>query len=932
MSTTSWNWPGARWWRCDLHVHTPESFDYTKRDEVGFADWAAGVVASGVQVVAVTDHNSGRGIADARTSLAGQLHLFPGVELTVSPGVHLLVLFDPSQSADDISALLAKVDIPVAEWGKREAVSPRSVIEAMAEAQKLGGLCILAHVDDRKGVIKEAVSSGSSTALGEATRRVLQSELVAALEVKREDPALLQYIDGTIPDYLPPTGPHTLVRSSDSHTPGDIGSRSTWIKMTTPNLEGLRLALQDGPLSVRDPAATPDPNQHANAVIESITIAGTRYIGRAQPFTLALNPWLNAIIGGRGTGKSSVLELTRAALRREGELPTALREDWDKLVRVYEARSAQGILTQDAKVTVIYRKDGARFRLQWDTAGALPAIEEEQADGSWVESPGVVTSRFPVRIYSQKQVYELTREPEALLRIVDEAAEVGFAQWKERHSNEEARFLSLRAQAREVEASLADEPRVQGELDDVKRKLAVFEGAGHAELLKRWQRRRRQGRALDEWSETLDGIASRLENAADSVAIGSLDATLFDASDTPDADLVARTEAVEAEVGALQAEVRDLATRAVALRDRWVADRAAAPWTESVRQVDEAYAQLIEDLRVAGAGDPSEYGRLVQQRQALERRLQGFVGIRENLATIGQQAGESLDRLRAIREEITSKRATFLERVLADNPFVRIEVLPFGSLAGASAELRGLLGRDDGAFAKDIGDEGEAGTLIGDLVGTYASDYDSADAAARPGVVADIAARLDTLKERIKAIGRGEQDANHRAFANFIQGRPPEQMDRLDAWFPGDSLRVSFQPSGGRRGFQPITQGSPGQRSAALLAFLLSHGDEPILLDQPEDDLDNQLVYDLIVQQLRQIKTRRQVVVVTHNANIVVNGDAEQVAALDVRNGQVAAVSSGGLQEEGVRATICQVMEGGAEAFRERYRRIAHGGRDVRLS
>ena len=82
---------------------------------------------------------------------------------------------------------------------------------------------------------------------------------------------------------------------------------------------------------------------------------------------------------------------------------------------------------------------------------------------------------------------------------------------------------------------------------------------------------------------------------------------------------------------------------------------------------------------------------------------------------------------------------------------------------------------------------------------------------------------------------------------------------------------------------QRIEQGSPGQKTAALLAFILSYGDEPLLLDQPEDDLDNELIYDLIVQQLRKTKGKRQVIVVTHNANIVVNGDAEMVFPLEVR-------------------------------------------------
>ena len=122
----------------------------------------------------------------------------------------------------------------------------------------------------------------------------------------------------------------------------------------------------------------------------------------------------------------------------------------------------------------------------------------------------------------------------------------------------------------------------------------------------------------------------------------------------------------------------------------------------------------------------------------------------------------------------------------------------------------------------------------------------------------------------------------------------------------------------------PITQGSPGQKTAAILSFILSYGDGPLILDQPEDDLDNHLIYDLIVQQIRTGKRRRQVIVATHNPNIVVNGDAEMVIAMDHREGQCRLIEQGTgcLQERGVRDEICRVMEGGRHAFETRYKRI----------
>ena len=106
------------------------------------------------------------------------------------------------------------------------------------------------------------------------------------------------------------------------------------------------------------------------------------------------------------------------------------------------------------------------------------------------------------------------------------------------------------------------------------------------------------------------------------------------------------------------------------------------------------------------------------------------------------------------------------------------------------------------------------------------------------------------------------------------------------------------------------------------MAFVLGYGVEPIVLDQPEDDLDNALIYELLVRRLREQKAQRQIIVVTHNPNIVVHGDAELAISLDTKNGEASVVCSGGLQERKVRDEICRVMEGGREAFQARYRRI----------
>ena len=148
-----------------------------------------------------------------------------------------------------------------------------------------------------------------------------------------------------------------------------------------------------------------------------------------------------------------------------------------------------------------------------------------------------------------------------------------------------------------------------------------------------------------------------------------------------------------------------------------------------------------------------------------------------------------------------------------------------------------------------------------------------------------------------------------------------EQLDSLWTWFPEDRIDIQFRATAHDK-WQDIGKGSAGQQTGALLSFILNEGDEPLILDQPEDDLDNAMVYDLVVQQLRKNKARRQVIVVTHNANIVVNGDAELVIPMAFRGGQIQVDAACGLQNLAIRRTICDVMEGGKIAFGKRYKRV----------
>ena len=111
---------------------------------------------------------------------------------------------------------------------------------------------------------------------------------------------------------------------------------------------------------------------------------------------------------------------------------------------------------------------------------------------------------------------------------------------------------------------------------------------------------------------------------------------------------------------------------------------------------------------------------------------------------------------------------------------------------------------------------------------------------------------------------------------------------------------------------------SEGQRNTVLLNLMLARGTGPIVIDQPEDELDSSFIYKTLVKDLRATKNKRQLIVATHNANLPVNGDAEFIYALEARDGRGRILAEGGLDRAEVAAAVLDIMEGSEQAFKRR--------------
>ena len=150
----------------------------------------------------------------------------------------------------------------------------------------------------------------------------------------------------------------------------------------------------------------------------------------------------------------------------------------------------------------------------------------------------------------------------------------------------------------------------------------------------------------------------------------------------------------------------------------------------------------------------------------------------------------------------------------------------------------------------------------------------------------------------------------------------------LSAW-AAPLIRFEYKDRGT---YMPFERASPGQQASALLTLLLNQEAGTLIIDQPEDDLDNKVIMT-VVKLLQTTKRKRQLIFATHNPNFVVNGDADKVVALapsvEPNAGEAASAAQiqieadGAIETAEVRTQITETMEGGREAFELRSRKYS---------
>jgi len=861
----------------DLQVHTPADREHRYGDVGGpepnpaFARVLVKAHAdAGVKIMAVTDHNR----IDWWPVLheAGQefgVFVFPGMEINVNK-CHLLMIWERDEEGYSLARrfLEGLFEPGIKALGSDRQPKPvldGSPLTLATTASNLRALVLAPHATANGiGLFGRNVCNTSD--------EVAQSGLVLGFDV----------IGNTTADVL--INPRSQFRdvrpswfvSGDTRAIQDVGTRCTYLKTgPVPTLESVRQAFLMPATRVRFPTTLRENWKHVVGAkflasekpvwphISSVAVEGGFHAGLKVEF----GPGLNAVIGGKGTGKSTLVEILRYVLGAPASIaPMAqAKEGLSNLDANFPANAEAEVQFQAA--------DGDRYTIK--RVGNSPSSQLSR--GSAIIKVGL-DRRVRVQVFGQRELAELHQDRDALENFISSrrADEARAADQLVREALDTAHDLGKKLNT--VDESLKSTAVDLDELSDVNDRLARLAAAGAEGLLK------------------ASALLSAAESSVDQLAAwpDAVGEAIVEFAAAAEAPIVADHALIPDVLKSIGASVRvDMARSVEELVDqnerRKAALTAALPkWREVAAAERESLGRKLAD---AGIRNPEELSRLQRKQQELDRKVQG-VEVRElerdQLVPLRAQSLAELARVRRARSRINEDAIRDLNDRSGEH--VRIVISPLAVITPlvdflGSKVMARKLGGDQIIRLKKITPQ-----LLSEAVGL--------------GKAALVALGLPS------------------AMSDRLLQLPLATLRELEELDTPDEIHVEL-----RRGtateplWSALDDVSPGQAATAMLSLALVGGDEPLIIDQPEDDLDNRYIYSDVVRQLAEVGSQRQVIVATHNANIPVLGDAELVVAFEASSGRATVLACGGLDELAVADTARNILEGGADAFRARARR-----------
>lgn len=861
---------GSRWLRADFHLHTraDKEFSYSGEEDYYLSNYVNALKSAGISIGVITNHNKfdfDEFKSLRKTARKKEIFLLPGVELSVNDGangIHTLVVFSDDWLANDQDYINQFLNLAFAgktpdQYERENGRSSLALIDTIKKLEDYHKDFFLIFAHvEDRSGLWHELNGGRLQEMGRD--EFFRRRTLAFQKVRTHD----------VPDrkcrikvqgWLDDVYP-AEVEGSDPKSIDQIGrGRACYLKIGCFGFEAVKYALLDHEHRLAD-----KPQKYTHSHIQSVSFDGGVLHGK----TINLSPELNTLIGIRGSGKSSILEAIRYAL----DIPFGEKA----LDKEYKSRLVDHVLGSGGKVTIqAVDRRGQQYEIR--------RINREMPD---VYINGVLQPGISIReTIIHKPIYfgqkDLSATGEGFEKDLVEKL-VG-----EKLAGIRSRIDAQRQKvAKQVEglkrlAAIEDKKKdYEDKKRDAEFRLKFYKEYGVEEKLQKQVDFDSDSRKCSQVISLVRDYLSELESFITQYEDDLRNQRIYTSKQNK--EFFEEFFAIYDQLLASFANLKEESAKGRKVLNEL--EKKAGLFERLRESLKEEFAEierkLAEQLRQSGARAirPDEFRML---RRTVEQATQ-------MLEALSKQ-----DELRnSLKDELLAELAALNDLWREEYKLILTELEKVNS-SRSSLEIKAEFKGDKSAFVAFMKDTFRGSRLREAAFSALAESFSDFGA---------IYKDFDKAREQV--------GASAQTFEQYFM----DNLAALLTWQVPNRFVIKY------RG-KELKHHSLGQRASALILFVLSQQENDVfIIDQPEDDLDNQTIYEDVIKLIRTLKPKTQFMFATHNANFPVLGDAEQIISCSYSDDSIQ-VKSGSIDCPKLQQEIVDIMEGGEEAFQQRKRR-----------
>lgn len=596
-------------------------------------------------------------------------------------------------------------------------------------------------------------------------------------------------------------------------------------------------------------------NTEKHGYIESLNIEGGKFNEKKFYFSKELNN----IIGIRGSGKSAVLEITRDILGLKSDVDNNYK---DNLVKYYVDSGCKATLN-------IVDRYNRKYKIIKYFSDKKTYIENDNGDIENISVEALIKNSL---YFGQKDLSMRTDNFEMkLLEKLVGYKDVLYTEEFNNINNQIKEDFSTLINLFEIPDKIAEQTI---EKNNINTQLKVFKEKGINEKLEKIQNFNDDTLEIENTIQKLNTLINDMNNSTE-ITINDIEeikkyeskynSEIFEEINNGLNRIIIQMQSFE--------KIKENMNKEIALLKQ-IQEKFITKKDGFIDEFEKIKREINQDL------NPDTYLKLNQDKAKIETSIKNFKDKLENINTTKARLNKNLKKRRELIMRVNSIYKDRIQKINESQDNIKITFVANGNKEKFIEDMKNLV-RGSGIRGDIISKLNNFSDYIGIMEDIYLNDS-------------------KILKTLIK-------DSDIEKINNIMKGK----IDIVCEYVSENDVEIKYHD-------KPLKNHSLGQRASAIILFIIEQKENDlIIIDQPEDDLDNQVIYKELITTIRKRKKDIQFIFSTHNANIPVLGDAEQIICLK-DDGSNININNNSIDNSSIQNDIVQIMEGGPEAFKRR--------------